>query len=533
MFSGLQAQAHSPWGQKQTKPGTFGAGGVQNATPSTPAHPPASQWLQTQSSPAPPATLGTPGAPPAGAGLLGTPQQGIAPPSFVGLGASQLPALGVNSPMTPSHPGSVPGMASPSEAHASPMSQAPVAYLPGYLSKMRGSSDRAGASAHRSAETTSPVVKAEADTSLLSGKEPAHARTMPSSSPTHGFHSSFFSRSSVDLGDAARATTPAASAREGSIFGLGGLRGSVKQEDSADRSMSRPPGSPPTHTAPAWSGNDSLSFVAHAMDDDDAPPQETLSDVAQLQPRSLETTSLSGVARTSLTASAAAPAHEIRPTEAPLSERVVVVYGFPPALRAFVVEQFGSLGGLVSAEDVDIGAAAHSQGALVPVRLTFAEPVQALQALRQTGKSIAGTCLIGVRWENDAMHEQSLVQGLDAPLLASAGATAHNVAGTPSTRPSGAAAPATPASSARLPAKGTPAFGRPITKVDSPVAALAQPASKHGASTPHSPFRSVVHMGESLWRGSVGASHPAPSTTTAPSAPTGMLGRLADGLFGW
>ncbi|WFD19678.1 hypothetical protein MCAP1_001914 [Malassezia caprae] len=520
MFSGLQAQAHSPWGQKNTRPGTFGAGGAQNATPSTPAHAQPSNWLQTQSSPAPNATLGTPGAPPAGTGLLGTPQQGAVPPSLMGMAASQ-PAFG--SPMTPSHghPGVVPGVASPSDAHASPMSQAPVAYLPGYLSKMRGSSDRAGASAHRSAETTSPVVKAEADTSLLSGKEPAHARTMPSSSPTHGFHSSFFSRNSMELGDAARAATPAASVREGSIFGHGGLRGSVKQEDSADRA----PGSPPTHATPAWGGNDSLSFVAHAMDDDDAPPQETLSDVAHMQPRSLEAAGAASAGRASRADAAAA--RDARPAEAPLSERVVVVYGFPAALRAFVVEQFGSLGGLVSADDVDTGAAGHAQGALVPVRLTYAEPVQALHALHQTGKSIAGTCLIGVRWENDAMHEQSLVQGLDAPLLASAGAAAHAAAGG-AAQP--AAVPATPAHSARLPAKGTPAFGRPITKVDSPVAALAQPAAKSGA-TPHSPFRSVVHLGESLWRGSVGAQDTA--TAAPPSAPSGVLGRLADGLFGW
>ena len=531
MFSGLQAQAHSPWGQKTSSTGSFGAGGAQNATPSTPAHASPSTWLQTQSSPAPPATLGTPGAPPAGAGLLGTPQQGMAPSSLMGSTASQPPAFGAGAPMTPSHvglPGPALGVASPSEAHASPMSQAPVAYLPGYLSKMRGSSDRAGTSAHRSAETTSPVVKAEADTSLLSGNEPAHARTVPSSSPTHGFHSSFFSRSSMDLGDTARAATPAAGAREGSIFGHGGLRGSVKQEDSADRSMSRPPGSPPTHTTPGWGGNESLSFVAHAMDDDDAPPQETLSDVARLQPRPLDAAPSAGVARASLTAAAAATAHEARPPQAPLSERVVIVYGFPPTLRAFVVEQFGSLGGLVSADDVDIGAAAHAQGALVPVRLAYAEPVQALHALHQTGKSIAGTCLIGVRWENDAMHEQSLVQGLDAPLLATAGAEGRGAAGGPA-RPR--AAPATPAPSSRLPAKGTPAFGRPITKVDSPVAALAQPAAKSGA-TPHSPFRSVVNLGESLWRGSVSAPHAAPAAP-APNAPSGVLGRLADGLFGW
>ncbi|WFD26599.1 hypothetical protein MNAN1_001582 [Malassezia nana] len=527
MFSALQAQAHSPWGQRTAKPASFGAGNPPTTAPSTPAQAP-SNWLQTQSSPAPPATLGTPGAPPAaGQGLFGTPQQGMAPPSLVAVHHQQ--PLGAGSPMTPSHvglAGPVPGTASPSygvpsEAQASPMSQAPVAYLPGYLSKMRGSNDRAGASAHRSVESTSPVVKAEADTSLLSGKEPTHARPQFSASPNHGFHSSFFARSSMDLGDG-RATTPAASGREGSIFGHGGLRGSVKQEESADRSMSRPPGSPPTHTTPAWTGNDSLSFVAHAMDDDDAPPQETLSDVAHL-PRAREAPT-GGAARTSL-AQAGASAPVTRP-EAPHAERVVVVYGFPPTLRAFVIEQFGSLGGLVSAEDVDTGTAA-TQGALVPVRLTYAEPVQALHALHQTGKSIAGTCLIGVRWDNDAMHEQSLVQGLDAPLLTSAGGEPPKcVPGT--TTQASSTAPATPAT-ARLPAQSTPAFGRPITKVDAPGAVLAQPTAKQGTTPIHSPLRAVVSMGESLWRGS----HAPASTATAPNAPTGVLGRLADGLFGW
>lgn len=476
MFS-QQAQS-TPWAQK-TSSAAFTLGTPGNV-PSTPAF--GSQPV-----------LGVPGAAPA-SGTTIQQQSAWGSQSIFGTPQSSHGSTTAIAPhASPANPGYAP--------QPSPASQAPVNYLPGYLSRMR--SERPSAAPHRvGAESNSPVAARDADVSLLATSErPSHSH--PSPSPTHGFQSSFF-RSSMDESHSAAP----ASMRESSIFGSGGLRGRSVKPDDSDRSLSRAPLSPPTHS-PAM-----LPADVMGMDDDDAPPADTLSDVAQ-QPRSFDAAPTALGTGPSPVASRAPPASS---AGVPMAQRTVLVYGFPAYLRQVVVEQFGAMGPIERIEDVNMS---HGTVSTVPrpVRITYAKPFQALHAVRRSGELVAGACFVGVRWEDEAMHQASLLGGVDAPLL---GATPKQAPTTPA-----------PARAGTGRTTGTPLVGRPIHMVDTPVSALAP---QTGKSATDSPLHAVVRAGESLWRSSMGAS--APPSTAAQSASAqapsqGVLGRLADGLFGW
>lgn len=335
------------------------------------------------------------------------------------------------------------------------------------------------------------------------------ARTMPSSSPSHFLSSAFFNND-----ENARGT------REGSIFGGGSLRGHRKQEDG-DRSMSvRAPTSPPAVSQTPFFGTD---YGASAMDDEDAPPQEALGDVTQ-QPMRMSFTQ--SVVANSASSPLAVSSRDKAQTDAPLEQRVVLVYGFPAYLYDRVVEQFASIGGLLKAEDLSnppsqkaadeagsqLGPASHP----VVVRLTYAAAYQALLAVRRSGELLANSCMVGVRWENEGLHQLSLVKGLDAPLGQHTDAT------------QGPMTPA-PNRTAQPASKTAPLFGRPIDVVGTPVSALARTST-----TAASPLRAVVQAGEALLRGSSHTGASARQAPTGPVAPpSGVLGRLADGLFGW
>jgi hypothetical protein len=465
--------------------------------------------MQTQASPGPSAsTLGTPGAAGQQQGSLFSTPQHTSPQAFPGFVPAQPPTqspFATQLATTASPAGAQPWTA----AQASPMSQAPVAYLPGYLSKIRGG-DRSSASTNRSAETAvSPIVKPEADTSsILLPKEHVAASTAAPASPPNGFHSSFFARSSMDGGEPTRSPPPAGSgAREGSIFGYSSLRGSrpPPAQDEADRSASRAPTSPPL---PASLTNSAFPQVgADVMDDDDdAPPQQALQDMPQSHLRAFDTSTAS-IPALPEKARVGAPT----PQGAPVAQRSVLVYGFPPLMRSVVVEQLAALGEVESVDDV---TTVHTQDKTL--RLVYREPVQALQAVLQNGKSLAGTCMIGVRWENDAMHQQSLIRGLDAPLL---GASSMD------TKAAAAAVPSTPVTKANPPS--TPAFGRPIQKIDTPGSVLAQPAKD---TSKKSTFESLVSM-----RASIFGTAPQPKDTPLDvnAKPTSVWGYVAESLFGW
>ena len=502
MFSS-QPQASTPWAQKTTPLGTPAAQPPPQSTPGTAFGTPGTAF----GTPNP--VFGTPAAPGALQGAaqsqFGTPTTQSAPWLYT----QQSPApntLGASLPSSDVHP--------PPHVTQSPADQGPVGYIPGYLSRLRGG-ERPAASASRGAEEQ-PMR--EADTSLAVRDLPP--RAAPSTSPSTRFSSSFFN------GDRASRSPSVAPFRESSIFGHGGLRGSRRED--ADRSMSLRLGTSPD-ASPAVT-HEPFAFGT-SLEDDDAPPQDTLAEMAfpQVQVPVYPAAHAAPLATSAASAAAAPP-------QAPLSQRTIIIYGFPRFLRDSVLGTFASET-LVSVQDVDVGAvpAGVSVEALPSAaQLVYAEPLHAMHALRRSGELVAG-CLVGVRWEDDSMHRLSLGKGLDAPLLAEVGSGAAPA--TPARHASsiGAARPApqTPA--------GTPLIGRPIEVVGAPGSILARPA-KNAGSASATPLRAAANVGESLWKNVSGApSAPTPAgasatlaqgtSTTAP--PTSMLGRLADGLFGW
>ncbi|WFD00504.1 hypothetical protein MYAM1_003253 [Malassezia yamatoensis] len=414
-----------------------------------------------------------------------------------------------------------PASQQPLGAQASPMQpgQAPVQYLPGYLTKMR-SSERTSSSSYRPAESDSPPTR-DADTSLsFSGGKDAQGsmRGMPSASPVNRFSSSFF-HTSMNTDDrrtnSNTSSNPHHAHREGSIFGYGGLRGSRKREDM-DRSVAlQTPTEPPT--AALSSDFFGADYHSNAMDDEDAPPAEALSDVANHAPLA---SSITTQPSTSM---------EKSTQQAPIAQRVILVYGFPSYLFSRIVDQFSAIGGLQRSEEVPLD---HTQadllaspdgklpkGALPSVaRFTYTEPYQALMAVRRNGQLVGNSCMIGVRWESDALHQLGLIQGIDAVLLKEQ-----------DSKPS--VFPSTPSSSrTQAQKKDLPQFGRPIDLVDTPITAI----NKTSHTTPGlSPLRAAVHATEALWRSNLGNSSSKPSQPGVPPASKSLIGKLADGLFGW
>ncbi|WFD44565.1 hypothetical protein MPSI1_003233 [Malassezia psittaci] len=413
-----------------------------------------------------------------------------------------------------------PASQQPLGAQASPMQpgQAPVQYLPGYLSKMRGS-ERTSSSSYRPTESDSPPAR-DADTSLsFSGGKDVQGsmRGMPSTSPMNRFSSSFF-HTSMNSDDprtnSNSSSNPHHAHREGSIFGYGGLRGSRKREDLDRSTALQTPTEPPT--ALLSSDFFGADYNSNAMDDEDAPPAEALSDVAKHAPLA------------SSIATQPSGSMEKATQQAPIAQRVILVYGFPSYLFSRIVDQFSAIGGLQRSEEVPLD---HSQadllassdgklpkGALPSVaRFTYTEPYQALMAVRRNGQLMGNSCMIGVRWESDALHQLSLIQGIDAVLLKEQDSK-------PSAFPSTPSSTLTPAQK-----KDLPQFGRPIDLVDTPVTAI----NKTSHTTPGlSPLRAAVHATEALWRSNLGNTSSRPSQPGIPPASKSFVGKLADGLFG-
>lgn len=377
---------------------------------------------------------------------------------------------------------------------------------------------QASSSSHRPIESASPPAR-DADTSLVlpGGKETqASGRAAPSASPTNRFSSSFFNVSQpADDSRFAHSPPPANKGREGSIFGQGGLRGTRKQEDPDRSYLLRAPSEPATAPSGNFFGTEANTS---AMDDDDAPPADALTDVAQQAPLAFQASLSTRVAATP----------EKAPAETPIAQRVVLVFGFPGYLYTRVVDHFAAIGGLQKSEEVPLDHAQSDllattdgkppKGALPSIaRLTYSAPYQALMAVRRSGQLVANTCMIGVRWESDALHELSQIRGLDAALVGESDAKPP--------------APSTPAPArAPLQNKSTPLIGRPIDVVDTPISALAQ---KHPSTPGLSPLRAAVSAGEAVWRNTLGGTPASAAQPGAPAASKSVVGRLADGLFGW
>ncbi|CAO1637555.1 unnamed protein product [Parajaminaea phylloscopi] len=453
-------------------------------------------------------------------------------------------------------------------------------------------------------------------------------------SPMHGFSSSFFSSPTSDpYGQVHSQQRPFDGS--GSIFGAGGLRGNAQsarrgaggsgagsgreasftagtpgrdRSTSYMRSSSFGIGSPQSShdiAGPASGGSGGASGD-NDEDDDDAPPAEALGEAdasrngfATSFGESIAAMATSpppaqhlGRPSSSLGASVsgAQPTHNLQhhpqaqqqqqsPHGAHSHLCTLLVYGFPSTITPTVLAHFGAIGEIVSHSSL---APAGNQGdAGGPVfseclRIVYAEPWHALRAVRRNGEVVAGAAYVGVRWADESLHQEAMLNGVQSPVFAaSAGAagivatssagplaSASNAPGTSGAQPSSSSSSSSSSSAlgssvgpgARTARGSTPSFGRPINLVDSPAAALraraaAGQAGGTGSGT-SSPFGkaigglfgggstasssgqvSAVGTPSRLGAGSNGA-----QSGTAPGTPgnqSGVMGRIGDAIFGW
>ncbi|PWN21296.1 hypothetical protein BCV69DRAFT_282031 [Microstroma glucosiphilum] len=463
-------------------------------------------------------------------------------------------------------------------------------YLPGYLSRIKGSGHStrpysASAAASRSNDPHSPPK--ESDSAPATSATPnqhsgrlsrdgsrssAEGLGQPTS-PMQGFSSSFFSSpSGVEGGGSTRG------AQSESMFGAGGLRGSTARRgtpggrgDSRDAPFGTPARDPRSSSLLRASsvgsppGNSSLNGGA---DDDDAPPFEALADADVSRPDfgsssfAMADSSMGGPATSTspprngglypspsmsqvLTRpSSTGPA----PSGADSSLCTLLLYGFSSSLTSTVLSHFGGIGDIVSSSS--LAPSSDGSASSECLRVVYSAPQFALRALRRSGELVAGVAYVGVRFADEGLHREVLLNGINSNmLLSAAGASSSASLGlSPSNAPAMPVSNGTTSSSSALSRptrESTPSFGRPINIVDSPAAALRARANPNGAPGSSSPFGKVGSLfGAGVTGSGSGGSGAASGTGTpvkagangaqGPATPGGsVMGRIGDAIFGW
>lgn len=513
-------------------------------------------------------------------------------------------------------------------------------YLPGYLSKIRGQrpyspslsrkaseapvSDQAsdeggvgvggsgaGANAHGTSSFATPNSRSSREGNRRSSLEGGP------SSPLQGFSSSFFSSPTSDPPTTsshrafdgsssifgARGLRGAGSSNNRSVYGRGGREGSSAATPGRDRSSSYMRSSS-IGSPSATGGLGASSGAGNVGDDDDAPPAETLAEadsgrneygpstsfgdsgnnLMAISPPSAQSTAgarggISPGAGQHAPSSSSSLKQDRGGEGSNPSLCTLLVYGFPSSLNSTVLNHFGNIGEIVSHSSLaPAGDASSSSGQILSecLRIMYAEPWHALRALRRNGELVAGVAYVGVRWADESLHQEMLINGISSSsfqggsangtgshVAVAAPATSQVVEGghrsnTPSNTSNGGLMGA--GAGARSARDSTPSFGRPINFVDSPAAALRARASNGpggaGGSGTSSPFRAIG----GLFGGGAGAGGPSgnnsatgtPSRTTGaagggggssgggantglgtPGNQSGVMGRIGDAIFGW
>lgn len=252
----------------------------------------------------------------------------------------------------------------------------------------------------------------------------------------------------------------------------------------------------------------------------------------------------------------------------------LLIYGFPSNVTSTVLSHFGAIGEIVSHSSISTGGTSGNDAPVVSecLRVVYGEPWHALRALRRNGELVAGTVYVGLRWADESLHQEMMINGINSPVFSSASGVSSNglVPSAPctvSSVPSPAPLPGTeggrPTSvssgagaGARSARDWTPSFGRPINIIDSPAAALrARTAGSQGGvgSGTSSPFSKAI--GGLFGPGTASSSGPGsvigtPSKAKASAGggagaqgaaggpgtsgnQSGVIGRLGDAIFGW
>ncbi|KAE8234005.1 hypothetical protein CF326_g953 [Tilletia indica] len=231
--------------------------------------------------------------------------------------------------------------------------------------------------------------------------------------------------------------------------------------------------------------------------------------------------------------------------------RTLLIFGFPAASKTAVLRFFESIGEIValtpvSSLDNNAGTGGIGEGAQLggaqydAIQITYAEQWCALRALRRNGDVIAGAgCRIGIRFANENLHREIIQNGINSAVLASATAAVLANGGDvgDAGRPMNAVAPspvpeAGGASSGNLGAslnnpqarqmrETTPAFGRPISRIDTPNLVLRTPGSggSGASSTSASPFAKAA---ANIFGGATSGSSSSAGSSSVHASPAGL-----------
>ncbi|PWN50911.1 hypothetical protein IE53DRAFT_74566 [Violaceomyces palustris] len=215
-----------------------------------------------------------------------------------------------------------------------------------------------------------------------------------------------------------------------------------------------------------------------------------------------------------------------------------------------VLDLFTSIGGLEGAEAVDLGGGRslstgvapqglqqqqqehqHQQPPEAPciARLTYSAPYQALRAIRRNGEIVSGACIVGVRWEDDNLHQISLTGGIDAPFfgggpITSSPSLSSNLGQVSHGDGVGVGGPSAGVGSGGMsPFRGVSLFG----SSSSNAGGGGGGGFLMGSKDPSEIIAKKAGRGDGKQ-----ANNPTSSSTKEPSS-QGFVGRIADGIFGW
>ncbi|CAO1631177.1 unnamed protein product [Sympodiomycopsis kandeliae] len=475
-------------------------------------------------------------------------------------------------------------------------------YLPGYLSRFRSSRPYSpSASRNNDYSSSSPPRDEHAgaggqtnSSTTRSSRDDGRRRTSfegnndresggsggslghqgAPTSPLQGFSSSFFHSSGAG-GEGSRSF-----AGNESIFGAGGLRGGGRGNNRRSLGPSSGLRDTPSGT-PARDGRSSSFLRSSSIgspssvdgrhhagddDDDDAPPCEALADVtsnggmnAVDDSSFMSATGPSGnqsdpsSRRASIGRSDSIGARRnvnhsnnnnsnAGSMEGSSTLCALLLYGFPSSLRQAVLSHFSSIGEIISHESLSPQTSDDGQSVSDCVRIVYSSAASSLRALRRSGEVVAGVVYVGVRFQDETLHREMLINGLNSIASHSGTSleqtTATSTANQVTNNKQRESTPHGMTSST-----STARFGRPISIIDSPGAALrpksqAQPGNISGNNSPFGRL-SQFYGGSS---NSGAAANAAPNKTTPgangisnanANGNPGMMGRLGDAIFGW
>ncbi|PPQ94682.1 hypothetical protein CVT25_009537 [Psilocybe cyanescens] len=262
--------------------------------------------------------------------------------------------------------------------------------------------------------------------------------------------------------------------------------------------------------------------------DEDAPPTSSINDI----PNELNLDSSPGRFQTRQTGNerpnfSSSRRHNIAPPPS-MNQAVqplfVIVFGYPADKYSLTVEYFKSLG-----ETIDVDTSKDITNCF---KIGYADPGDAVRAVRKNGEVLNGTWMVGAKWADPAQAEAVLGQPiLRSPFSSSVSYNQNQTAESSSSNSNNAMVVDEPYSPSHNANTSTPAVGTPIKLAPSMAAFRKMPGVSGSSSKPATPQHAT--WGSGLLSTSV--STPGQNTTggVQPSPSKGVIGQMSDLIFGW